>query len=194
MVDKNKLITLKNRDSGRVGYTIEDTGAHRTFIGGEAKQVPFEEIEKLSWSTGGRSLLKEFLIIQDPEAAEEILGELPPEYYYDENTVKTLLTEGSVEQLEDTLDFAPKGVIDLVKEEAVNLKLDSTVKRDVIKDKTHFNVTNAIEIDEESKKLDEDIQSNAPKTQRRSAPIAATGSNSPASSTVGSKYKSVKML
>lgn len=194
MVDKNKLITLKNRDSGRVGYTIEDTGAHRTFIGGEAKQVPFEEIEKLSWSTGGRSLLREFLIIQDPEAAEEILGELPPEYYYDENSVKTLLTEGSVEQLEDTLDFAPKGVIDLVKEEAVNLKIDSTAKRDIIKERTNFNVSNAIEINEESKNLDEDIQPNAPKTQRRSAPIAATGINSSTSSAVGSKYKSVKIL
>ena len=50
----------------------------------------------------------------------------------------------TLEQLQDTLDFAPKGVIDLVKQEAVEMKLDSSIKRQEIQKATNFNVTNAI--------------------------------------------------
>ena len=38
-----------------------------------------------------------------------------PEYFYTEKEVKELLTNGSLEQLEDTLNFAPEGVIELIK-------------------------------------------------------------------------------
>ena len=76
MVDKNKIIELINRDTGMAGYVIPDTGTNRTFTPGETKQVTFDEIEKLSWAPGGRELLRDYLIINDAEAAEEILGEV----------------------------------------------------------------------------------------------------------------------
>ena len=50
MIDKNKLIEVKNRDNGRVGYTIPDLGnLHRTFQPQETKEIPFEELKKLSY-------------------------------------------------------------------------------------------------------------------------------------------------
>ena len=173
MVEKNREIKLTNRDSGKIGYTIPDTGLHRDFIAGETKTVTFDEIEKLSWTAGGRVLLHDYLIIQDPEAAQEILGDIEPEYYYDKDTVKTLLTEGTLEQLQDTLEFAPKGVIDLVKEEAVNLPLNNVAMRKEILNQTNFNVDRAVAIKEASQ-LEDDSTSNAATSQRRATPIAAT--------------------
>lgn len=177
MVEKNREIKLTNRDSGTVGYTIPDLNLHRKFTAGETKTVTFEEIEKLSWTSGGLPLLRDYLVIQDKEAAEEILGTVEPEYYYTKDTVKTLLTEGTLEQLQDTLEFAPKGVIDLVKEEAVSLPVNNVAMRKEILNKTKFNVDKAIEINEASK-MDGEESSDAATTQRRANPIAASDQKS----------------
>lgn len=170
MVDKNKEIKLTNRDNGEVGYTIPDLRLHRSFTPGETKTVTFNEIEQLAWSRGGLQLLKHYLIIQDKEAAEEILGRVEPEYYYTKDTVKTLLTEGTLEQLQDTLEFAPKGVIDLVKKEAVDLPVNNVAMRDEILKKTNFNVDKAVEIKKAS--LEDGAEEETTST-RRAAPVTA---------------------
>jgi hypothetical protein len=46
----------------------------------------------------------------------------------------------------DALDFAPEGVIALIKDEAVKTNLNDMSKREAILDKTGFDVTKAIEI------------------------------------------------
>ena len=186
MVDKNKEIRLTNRDNGSAGYTIEDLGIHRRFSPGETKTVTFDEIEKLSWAKGGKEMLRDYLIIEDKEAAEEILGEVEPEYFYTKETIDKLLKDGSLEQLQDTLEFAPKGVIDLVKHEAVDLKIDSTAKREEIQKATNFNVSRAIELGVNEK----DNGGDAATSQRRAKPVAATEEKSTTSSaTTTRKYK-----
>ena len=200
MVEKDRIISLMNRDTGTVGYTLEDTGTHRRFTAGETKQVPFAEIEKLSWAKGGKELLRDYLIIQDKEAAEEILGSVEPEYFYTKETVKKLLTEGTLEQLQDTLEFGPRGVIELVKQEAVELQVNNVAMRKEIQKQTSFNVDKAIEINEESKE-DGELNTNASTAQRRANPIAASDQNSGTrranvmetnTNTSGSKYKIIK--
>lgn len=188
MVDKNKLIKLTNRDTGSVGYVIPDTNAHRRFSAGETKTVTFDEIEKLSWVDGGKELLRNYLIIEDKEAAEEILGTVEPEYFYNRETIKKLLTEGSLEQLQDTLEFAPKGVVDLVKQEAVDLKIDSNVKREEIQKQTNFNVTRAIDLNSGN---DENNSSNDATSKRRANPIAATNQEETTSGNNVNKYKNI---
>ena len=197
MVEKDRIIPLLNRDTGSVGYTLEDTGTHRRFTPGETKKVTFDEIEKLSWAKGGKELLRDYLIIMDEEAAREILGDIEPEYFYTKDTVKKLLKDGTLEQLQDTLEFAPKGVVELVKQEAVEMKLDSNVKREEIQKKTSFNVDRAIQINEESKE-DGELNNDAATHQRRANPIAASEEKSSGrranaiqnkSTTSGSKYK-----
>ena len=195
MVEKNRIIPLLNRDTGTVGYTLEDTGTHRRFTAGETKKVTFDEIERLSWAKGGKELLRDYLIIQDEEAAREILGEVEPEYFYTKDTVKKLLSEGTLEQLQDTLEFGPKGVIELIKQEAVEMKLDSSIKRDEIQKQTSFNVDKAIQINKESKEDGELEEKDAATSHRRANPIAANGQDSSTrraqaiTTTSGSKYK-----
>lgn len=171
MVEKNREIKLTNRDNGTVGYSIPDLNLHRTFSGGETKTITFEELEKLAWVKGGLNLLRNYLIIQDKEAVEEILGEVEPEYYYDKNTVRTLLQEGSLEQLQDTLEFAPKGVIDLVKEEAVDLPLNDVAKRKEILKQTRFDVDGAIKAREAYNDTTINVDD---KPKRRANPVTAT--------------------
>lgn len=194
MVEKDRVISLLNRDTGSVGYTLDDTGTHRRFTPGETKQVTFDEVEKLSWAPGGKELLKDYLIIQDEEAAREILGDIEPEYFYTKETIQKLLSEGTLEQLQDTLDFGPKGVVDLVKQEAVEMRIDSTVKREEIQKHTSFNVDRAIQINKESEEDGEDNK-DAAISHRRANPIAvsepknSTRRANAVSTTSESKYK-----
>ena len=170
MIENSMTIKVTNRDNGSVGYSVPDLGVHRTFQPKESKEISAEELRKLSYLPGGDVIIKDYLIIHNEELLKELLGEVEPEYYYSEDEVKTLLLSGSLEQLQDCLDFAPNGVIDLIKSLAVSLKIDNVSKRKAIQDKTGFNVTRAIEINEET---DEETASKESAQGRRAAPITA---------------------
>ena len=93
----------------------------------------------------------------------------------------------------DTLDFAPEGVINLMKDLAVKLEIPDVRKRIAISEKTNSSVDNAIKINQLSKAAEEDKE---PETkQRRVQPTTAASAQpqrrtNPTASTTG-KYKVV---
>lgn len=169
MIEKDTLIKVKNRDNGTVGYTIPELGnLHRSFSKGETKEITMDELRKLSYISGGKLLLQDYLIVQNQDALRELLSDdVEPEYYYGEEEIKKLLLTGSNDQLLDCLEFAPEGVIGLVKDLAVSLKINDISKRNIILEKTGFNVTNAITINEETV----EGEGEEAKSSRRSAPV-----------------------
>lgn len=151
MLDKNTLVKVTNRDNGSVGYSIPDLGnLQRRFEAGETKEVTAEELRKLSYTIGGKVILDEYLLIHNKELVAELLGEVEPEYYFEENDVKELLETGSLDALKDCLDFAPEGTIELVKKVAVDTELNDIKKREAIQASTGFNVSSAIEVNKET--------------------------------------------
>ena len=147
MIDKDKIIKVTNRDKGSVGYIIPDLGnLNRQFQPGETKDLTFEELQKLSWIPGGMYMLQNCLVLDDAAAVEELLGEVEPEYYYGEKNVKYLLQYGTLDEFLDCLDFAPAGVLDMIKDLAVELPLNDVQKREVIKNKLGFDVDFAVEM------------------------------------------------
>lgn len=166
MLDKNTIIKVTNRDNGTVGYTIPDLGnLHRLFQAGETKEITMEELRKLSYVPGGNNILKNYLILDNEEAVSELLSEVEPEYYYTEEDIKKLLTEGTLDQFEDALDFAPEGTLNLIKKLAVDLQLNDMNKRKALINKLGFNVTAAIEANE----MDDDEVVTETKTRRAAA-------------------------
>ena len=175
MIEKDTLIKVKNRDNGTVGYTIPELGnLHRSFSKGETKEITMDELRKLSYISGGKVLLQNYLIVQNQDALKELLSDdVEPEYYYGEEEIKKLLLTGSNDQLLDCLEFAPEGVIGLVKDLAVSLKINDISKRNIILEKTGFNVTNAIAINEETI----EGEGEEAKSSRRSAPVTVEKSD-----------------
>ena len=152
MITDETIIEVKNRDNGSISYNIPDlNNLYRYFEAGETKKVPMVELRKLSWTPGGEALLKDYLIVNNQEAVDELLGSVEPEYFYTEEDVKNLLLTGSLDELKDCLDFAPEGTKDLVKKLAVDLELNDIKKRQAILEMTGFNVTSAIAINAETK-------------------------------------------
>lgn len=149
-MDANTKIKIRNRNNGVVGYAIPDMGnLRRRFTPGEVKEVTFEEIQKLSYQAGGDVLLKDYLVIENQDAVDALYA-VEPEYFYTDEDVKKLLTSGTYDQFIDCLNFAPKGVIELIKKYAVELELNDVKKREAIFKKTGYNVTSAIDIKRES--------------------------------------------
>ena len=173
-MDKNTIIKICNRDNAAVFYDIpEMNGLHRVFQPNEVKEVTLEELIKLSYEPGGMNLLKNNFVLNNKEAIKIILGQVEPEYNYTPTDVKNLLLNGSLDELLDCLDFAPEGVIELVKTLAVELPLNDVAKRDAILEKTN---SNAIQI---KKETEADMpQPAAAPTKRRV--VRKTGSESTA--------------
>jgi hypothetical protein len=175
-MEKNTLIKVANRDSGRVGYEVPEMGVNRQFASRETKEIPFAELQSLYFLPGGEDLLKNYLVIKSPEALKELGIDVEPEYFYSEEDIKKLLTQGSLDEFLDCLDFAPDGVLNMVKDLSVSLPLDNMSKRNAILEKLNFNVTRAIEI--QNTKFDsgdEDTSNQKKKVERRvSTPTAAT--------------------
>lgn len=163
-MNKTDLVKVANRDSGRVGYKIDELGIIRQFAPRETKEVTFEELERLSFLPGGDVMLKNYLIVKDPEAIKQLGIDVEPEYYYTEKEIKDILVNGTMDQFLDCLDFAPDGVLDLLKKMAVDLPLNDMQKRDVIFNKLGFNVSKAIEI--KNTKYDGDTEREEEETNR----------------------------
>lgn len=180
----NETVKVLNRFLGQTTYVIPELHIRRTFQRGAEQEVPFKELQYLKYQAGGEEMLRNILMIEDEEALEKLVGDVEPEYHYTESDVENLLLNGSLEQLEDALDFAPLGVIELIKEKAVSLKLSDINKRDAIAKKTEFNVTKAINnIELEKKAEQEEVNSTTDKKEnlsgRRTQPMAKIDNNVP---------------
>ena len=143
-MNNNEILNVTNRSAGMVVYNIPEEGIRREFMPGETKKIKFEELEKLAYLSGGRTLMENFLYIVNNEVTQDLGVHTEPEYYLDEAGVIKLLTEGSLDEFLDCLDFAPIGVIDLIKSLAVSLPLSDYNKRKALKDKTGFDVDKAL--------------------------------------------------
>lgn len=161
MIDNNQIIKVTNRDNGHVGYTIPDlNNLTRTFTANETKEITMNELRKLSYIPGGMVLLRDYLVLDNKEAVEELLNQVEPEYFYTEEDVKNLLLNGSLDALKDCLDYAPAGTIDLVKQMAVELPLNDVAKRKAILEMTGFNVDSAIMINDATKEEEKSDEHN----------------------------------
>lgn len=138
------LVEVKNRSNSTAVYTIPELGDRRSirreFAPGETKKINEEELEALTFIPGGTVLLTDYLQILDEKTTEDLLHSVEPEYNMSEADIKNLLVNGSLDAFLDCLDFAPSGVIDIVKKMAVELPLNDTRKREALRDKTGFDV------------------------------------------------------
>lgn len=144
---EKKMIKVSNRDAGSVGYYIPEKNIRRVFAPGETKVVPEDELQSLQYQPGGDFILRNLVIVQDKETLEKKLNiQTEPEYFYDEKKIVEMLKFGSMDEFLDMLDFAPEGVLEIVKAKAVEMRLPDTDKRQAISEKTGFNIDNAINV------------------------------------------------
>lgn len=169
MINDNDVVRVTNRDNWTIGYQIPElNNLTRRFGPNESKMLTALELRRLAWLPGGRALISNHLIVDDRDFVRELISDVEPEYYYTREDVKDLLLHGSEDQLRDALDFGPEGVVSLIKDLAVDMKLNDVRKREIIREATDFDVSGAIRINEESEVKVEETKA------RRAAPITET--------------------
>ena len=180
-MENNRKIRVRNRTASVLGYSIPDMHVRRTFTEGEIKVVPYEELERLAYQNGGLYALQHYLVIEDAQARTAILGDVELEYTWTEQDIENMLLHGSLNQLLDCLDFAPMGVLELVKEAAIKLEISDLSKRDAIDKALDCNISKAIAINKETKAEDDSVKE--VKTRRVT--------NEPAPAVPGAKYRRI---
>ena len=187
MIRSEDMFNVKNRSTSVVVYRIPESNLRREWAPGEVKRIPFGELEKLTYQPGGRELIANFLQIMENEVTDDLNVHREPEYNMSEEQVRDLILNGSIDAFLDALDFAPLGVIDLIKTMSVQLPITDMAKREALKAKTGFDVDKAIENDRASKEDNKkEIIADKPVERR------VTESTPAGRRTSGNAYKVVK--
>lgn len=182
------IFNVKNRGASWVTYKIPEDGIRRSFAPGEVKRVSDTELEKLTYQPGGMIILSQFLQIQDEVALRNLNIHTEPEYYMSEADVAALIKTGSLDAFLDALDFAPVGVVDLIKKLSLDIPLMDLSKRKALKDKTGLDVDAALK-NREAEKEDENAGNTILKqTERR----VKTEDAAPGRRTTVPKYNIIK--
>ena len=176
-MDSNTTYLVTNRSASVVVYSIPEDNIKREFQPGETKKIRHTELEKLSYQTGGALLINNYLLIRSDEAIKDLGVPTEPEYFMTEKEVIDLIRTGSMDAWLDCLDFAPHGVIEMIKKLSVTVPLNDYEKRRSLKDKTGFDVDAAIKHVEEEREEDNELPK-APaqrRTKTETAPAAQPG-------------------
>ena len=168
-----EFVTVENRSAGTVVYNIPDRQIRRELAPRQTIRVPKEEIEALAYTAGGMNLIRNHLLVRDEQMLDDLNVHREPEYYWNADKVAALIKTGTMDEFLDALDFAPEGVIDMIKDLSVQLPLNDYSKRNALKQKTGFDVDAAIMHDRENKAPDDDTPvAPEPKKVRRTGATA----------------------
>ena len=159
MINADTVYNVLNRSSSMVGYTIPELNIRREFQPGETKKIKFSELEQLTYQPGGTTLIQDYFLIREQEVTDALNIQTEIEYYMNEDNVRDLILKGSLDQFLDCLDFAPEGVIEMIKKLAIELPMNDVEKREALKKKTGFDVDSAIK-----NKMAETVDEGAPAT------------------------------
>lgn len=166
-MSNNIVYNVKNRSAGSVVYSVPELGVRRSFTPGEIKRISHNELEALSFQPGGKELMRDYLQIRNEEVLAQLNIDVEQEYFMDRAQVEELIKTGSLDQFIDALNFAPAGVIDMIKDLSVKIPLSDYNKRQALKDAFNFDVDAAIK---NSVATEEETVTTAGPT-RRSTPI-----------------------
>lgn len=164
-VNDNTMVEVRNLVDHKVVYKIPEDNIRREFTGFEVKKIAAGELRKLNYQYGGRVLLRQYLNVRNSTLAKEFgidCDELI-EYNWTKEDVDKALLSDPIEVLMDALDFAPQGIIDLIKDRAIELRITDLAKRKAIMDATGCNITNTIEMLEAT----EEVKEEPPVKERR---------------------------
>lgn len=144
MINADTVYNVLNRSSSMVGYTIPELNIRREFQPGETKKIKFSELEQLTYQPGGTTLIQDYFLIREQAVTDALNIQTEIEYYMNEDNVRDLILNGSLDQFLDCLDFAPEGVLEIIKKLAIELPMNDVEKREALKKKTGLDVDSAI--------------------------------------------------
>ena len=173
MVLDQTLVGLTNMMNHTVVYRIEEDNIRRVFYANETKKIPASEIRKLNYRYGGQVLLNNHLRVENRALREELGIQIDvPEYEWTLADVDRVLQTGPMDELLDALDFAPEGIIDMLVDRAIELKISDVNKREAIEKATGKNINHAIDFVKATKDEDKQVEDKKARRVRSEEAVA----------------------
>lgn len=162
------LIPVRNMVNHKVVYKVPDQNRRIVFEPFQERKIAVSELRALHYTSGGESLLHDFLCVKNAELCEEFnIPKDQIEYDWTLDDIKHILLDSNanIDALKDALDFAPEGIREMIIDYAVSWKIPDTNRRKVITQMTGINIDRQIEFLEMTK--DEEGQQDDAPSQRR---------------------------
>ena len=147
MKTNEETVKVRNFTDQQVCYLIPEKNIRRDFQGFETKELEAGELRELFFKSGGRTILRDYLGVDDQELAAEFgVSEdlFTHEYSWTNEDIKRVLETGSQDELADALDFAPLGIIETLVSMAIDLKIPDINKRKLIQEMTGKDINKMI--------------------------------------------------
>lgn len=167
-VADDESIVITNLLDHTTGYIVETSnGIVRRFLPAFASfKVKAEELRQLNYTLGGREILRNYIRVGNKSLAAEFGVDVDetPEYNWTEKDVIDCLNSSDINILLDALDFAPKGIKQLIADKAVELEVSDVNKRKAISESLGVDIDGMIK---NKHAYDEQEEEEKPKTTRR---------------------------
>lgn len=163
----DKLIDVQNLTDYQVGYIVPEVGTKRGFMPQQCRQIAAGELRAVYAAPGGESLFTDYLAIKDKELASEFnisTDAFEHEYNWTQKEVDNVLLYGSLDKLKDALEYAPQGIVDLIIDRAIAVKLPDNNKLAAIKEFTGRDIASMIQL---ARSLETPAQEQKKSTGRR---------------------------
>ena len=145
LVADDTIVPIRNIVNCETGYILTSSGHSRRLMPGVVMRVTAGELRELYYQPGGSILLQNYIHVGNSDLCKEFgVPEDMIEYNWTAKDIKKALTEDPIEVLLDALDFAPQGVIEAIKDDAVSLEINDKAKIDAISKKTGIDIDAAI--------------------------------------------------
>lgn len=170
-MNRNQKVKVTNRSNGTVILRVPDRHFRAELNPKETREITYGDIIDIAARPGGRALIYNYLLVQDPKALREGLNiSEEPEYWLKEDAIPNWLNLCPLDEFHDALEFAPQGILDLIKKYSVSIPLNDYSKRKAVLDILDFDVTAAIANEEASKV--EAAEATAPSKNRKAKTVS----------------------
>ncbi len=141
LVSDDTIVPIRNIVNCETGYILTSSGHSRRLMPGVVMKVTAGELRELFYQPGGSILLQNYIHVGNENLAKEFgVSEDMIEYNWTAEDIKNALTADPIEVLLDALDFAPQGVIEAIKDDAVELEINDKAKISAISEKTGVDI------------------------------------------------------
>lgn len=147
-------VLVTNRSDSNVTYSLDELRIRRVYTPNETKEIEVAELEALFQMDGGATLIKNYLLVKDKDWVMSH-WDAPIEYFWGREDIEKCLLTDSLELFEETLRYAPEGVIDIVKTLSWQLPLADLNKVEALRAATGFDAQLAAEVMKTQRKTEQ---------------------------------------
>lgn len=145
LIKDETKVQVSNMTDHEIGYSLT-SGVKRYIRPGVSIAVSAKELRDLRAESGGEAMIHDFLRIENKSMRKEFgIDDDLIEYDWTQKDVDDVLLNKEIDYLLDALDYAPAGIVDMIKTRAIELEIPNMNKRKAIQDKTGVNITSCIE-------------------------------------------------